>query len=171
MHITIATEDAARAVLPNLIDLVVRTVDDGASIGWLPPMPPIAAEDYWQGRLAAVAKGDAILLLAWEGEVLIGTAQLGLERRPNGVHRAEVQKVMVHPDARQRGVGKALMLVIEEQARAHQRSMLFLDTREGDPSEGLYQKVGFVRVGAIPNYVINPDGSFAATVLYAKILT
>jgi len=170
MYIEVASEEVARQAQPQLVNLIIRTVDDGASIGWLPPMPSAEAEAYWAGRIAAVHNDETILLLAWDAETLIGTAQLRLEQRPNGIHRAEVQKVMVHPNHRQRGIGKALMLTLEEQARHHHRSMLFLDTREGDASEGLYQKMGYARVGAIPNYVLNPDGDFAATVVYAKIL-
>lgn len=170
MHIDIATPETARAALPQLIDLMIRTVDDDGSIGWLPPMPHTEAEAYWESRLVAASKGDVVLLLAWENAVLIGTAQLALERRPNGTHRGEVQKVMVNPDFRQRGIGFALMTVIEEQARRHGRTMLFLDTRLGDPSEKLYAKCGYAKVGEIPNYVINPDGSLSSTVLYAKIL-
>lgn len=170
MHITIATPETARAALPQLIDLMIRTVEDGGSIGWLPPMPYAEAVTYWESRLAAVSQGDSILLLAWEDDILVGTAQLALERRPNGLHRGEVQKVMVNPDFRQRGIGFALMLKLEEQAQCHGRTMLFLDTRLGDPSERLYLKCGYAKVGEIPNYVINPDKSLSPTVLYAKIL-
>jgi acetyltransferase len=170
MHIDIATPETVRAALPQLIDLIIRTVDDDGSIGWLPPMPRAEAEAYWESRLAAVVRGNTVLLLAWEDTILVGTAQLALEYRPNGTHRGEVQKVMVSPDFRQRGIGFSLMTAIEEQARQHRRSMLFLDTRLGDPSEKLYVKCGYAKVGEIPNYVINPNGSFAPTSLYAKVL-
>jgi hypothetical protein len=60
--------------------------------------------------------------------------------------------------------------VLEGCAIQNNRSLLFLDTREGDPAEALYLKLGYVKAGAIPQYVRNPDGSLHATVVYYKIL-
>ena len=170
MRIEAANEALARKHLSQLNDLLVRTVDDGASIGWLPPMSDSAAAAYWQERFAAVGEGSCVLLLAWEGETLVGSAQLRLEQRENGIHRAEVQKVMVHPDHRRRGVARQLMRVLEDHARQNQRSLLVLDTRLGDPSEALYHQMGYEKVGEIPYYVINPSGSLHATVVYYKFL-
>lgn len=171
MQIESADAVIAEHHLRQLIDLLVQAVDGGASIGWLPPMQPSAAEDYWRGRIAAIHAGTCILLLVWDHNAIVGTAQLGLEQRENGNHRAEVQKVIVHPDHRRRGIARQLMHALEEQAIQHNRSLLFLDTREGDPAEALYRGLGYVRVGAIPNYVRATGGGFEATVVYYKILT
>lgn len=170
MRIEIATERSARAALPGLIDIVVDSVDNGGSIGWLPPMRTDAAASYWEERLAALARGDCVLLLAWVDDALAGTAQLNLAQRENGSHRAEVQKVLVHTRFRRRGIARQLMHHLEDCARQHERSLLFLDTREGDASEYLYQQLGYQRVGAIPRYVNSGGGRFDATILYAKIL-
>lgn len=170
MRIEIASQTAAEQNLAQLNALLINNVDSGASIGWLPPLQESEAESYWRSRFVEIGAGSRVLLFAWEHERIIGSAQLGLEQRENGNHRAEVQKVMVHTDFRQRGIGRALMQRLEECARQHQRSLLFLDTRQGDPSEALYLKTGYVRVGAIPNYVRNPNGDLVATVLYYKIL-
>ena len=171
MRIQPATAESAERYLPQLARLIVNAVDSGASIGWLPPMPEASAKAYWCDRFAAVREGKCVLLLALEGETVIGTAQLNLDQRENGLHRAEVQKVLVHPDYRQRGIGRRLMQAIEAQAAAHRRTMLFLDVREGDIAEGLYRAVGFTQCGVIPHYVVNGEGAFEATVLYYKILT
>lgn len=170
MHIENASEAAAQAHLGQLKALLVNAVNSGASIGWLPPLDEAEAERYWRSRLPEIGAGSRALFLAWEGERIIGSAQLGFEQRENGSHRAEVQKVMVHTDYRQRGVGRGLMLALEAFAIQQGRSLLFLDTREGDAAEGLYQKLGYTRVGAIPNYARNPGGGFAATVVYYKIV-
>ena len=57
---------------------------------------------------------------------------------------------MVHRRARRRGVGRALMLALEDHARQLGRTTLILDTRQGDPSEDLYRAVGWTFAGAIP---------------------
>lgn len=169
MHIENATQATAQQHLRPLMNLLINNVDGGASIGWLPPMKESAAQTYWYSRFAEIGAGSRILLLAWEAEILVGSAQLALEQRQNGSHRAEVQKVMVHTAYRRRGIARQLMQALEDCAIQHQRSLLFLDTREGDPSEALYTQMGYTRVGAIPHYVSDPGG-FSATVLYYKIL-
>lgn len=170
MRIEVASEALALRYLAQLNNLLINNVNSGASIGWLPPMQEAAAESYWRSRITEIGAGSRILLFAWEDELIVGSAQLGLEQRENGNHRAEVQKVMVHTDYRRRGIASELMRTLEDCAVQNDRSLLFLDTRQGDPSEDLYLKLGYVRVGAIPQYVRNPDGGFHATVLYYKIL-
>ena len=150
----------------QLAELIVTVVNDGASIGYLPPMAFADADAYWH----TVLSPNRVLLLAEEAGQIVGSAQLFLEPRPNGNHRAEVAKVMVHPTARRRGLGRSLMMRLEEIARRNERSLLVLDTRDGDPSNQLYQSLGFVEVGKIPNYCRSEKGGFDATVVYYKQL-
>lgn len=165
-----ATPATAQQHLDQLVALVINCVDDGASIGWLPPMQRSDAQAYWEGRVDALHTGTLIMLLALEEDRIAGTVQLALEQRPNGVHRAEVQKLMVHTTYRRRGIARQLMQRIEQLAVENQRRMLFLDTRRGDASEILYRQLGYVETGIIPQYVISPGGVFDDTVFYAKIL-
>jgi hypothetical protein len=44
-----------------------------------------------------------------------------------------------------------------------------LDTASGD-AERMYQRAGWVRVGAIPDYALWPDGGLCDTVLYYREL-
>jgi ribosomal protein S18 acetylase RimI-like enzyme len=78
---------------------------------------------------------------------------------------------MVHPDVRRRGLGRALMERLEAIARRNARTLLVLDTREGDPSNVLYQGLGFQEAGRIPNYCKSEHGGFDATVVYYKQLS
>ena len=86
----------------------------------------------------------------------MGTVQLIPASMPNQPHRADVAKLLVHPEARRRGYGRALMNVLEERTKELGRSMLVLDTRSSDPSRILYQSLGFQIAGEIPNYCRNP---------------
>lgn len=171
MNIEIATKTSTQENLDQLTDLLIHCVDTGASVGWLPPMPRKTAVDYWQSKAEAVAEGSTVLLFAWEDERIVGTVQLALEQRANGIHRAEVQKLLVHTNYRRRGIAQQLMAEIEAHAAQHKRVLLFLDTRRGDASEKLYRKIGYAESGIIPNYVISEDGSLDDTVLYYKMLT
>lgn len=152
--------------LTQLADLLVATVADGASVGYLPPLPWAKAVAYWQ----KVIKPHTVLLLAETDGRISGTAQLALESRPNGIHRAEVSKLMVAPAFRRRGIGRALMQAIETEARDRRRTLLILDTRADDPSNELYRALEYIVAGRIPAYALSAAGVLEDTVLYYKTL-
>ena len=161
---------AATDLVPQLCDLLGDAVNDGASIGFLPPLDGEEAAEYWRGVINAVDAGSTLLLAAFDSGDLIGSVQLALAMKPNAPHRAEVQKLMVQRRARGRGVARRLMSEIEALARQNGRTLLVLDTRQGDVSEKLYSSIGYIRVGAIPGYVYNADGTMSATVVYYRQL-
>ena len=152
--------------LSQLADLLVETVADGASVGFLPPLPWAKAVAYWQ----KVVNPHTVLLVADIDRRIAGTVQLALETRANGTHRAEVSKLMVASAFRRRGVGRALMEALEDEARSHDRTLLFLDSRAGDPSNDLYVSVGYTEAGRIPQYARSATGSLDGTVFYYKLL-
>ncbi len=100
----------------------------------------------------------------------MGSVQLALATRGNGLHRAEVQKLIVHRQARHQGIGRALMAALEDTAWQEGRWLLVLDTRQGDAAEQLYEKIGYVRSGTIPQYARSADGSLHTTVFFYKLL-
>jgi acetyltransferase len=156
---------------PALVELLQDAVASGASVGFLPPLDGAEAGAYWDGVATGLAEGTRVLVAAVDPALgLVGAAQLELATRPNGRHRAEVTKVMVDRRARRRGIGRALMLAIEAEARRHGRTTLVLDTRQGDPSEALYRGLGWTFAGAIPRYARSAGGRLDATALYYKLL-
>jgi GNAT superfamily N-acetyltransferase len=170
-HIESLTPDAIAACRPALVELLRDAVDSGASIGFLPPLGEGEATAYWQEVASALRAGTRVLLVAREGGGdVMAAAQLELATRPNARHRAEVSKVMVHRRARRRGVGRALMAAVEEEARRRARTTLILDTRQGDPAEALYRAAGWTFAGAIPCYARSATGALDTTALYFKLL-
>ena len=157
-------------VIDDLVTLLQGSVRGGASIGFLLPITEEAAIEYWREVETALQGSFRIMLLARTDEKVVGSVQLDLASRPNGSHRAEVIKLMVHCYWQNRGIGQALLKAIEQEARAARRTTLVLDTREGDPSEGLYLKMGYVRAGTIPEYARSIDGSLHTTVFMYKLL-
>jgi len=145
-------------------------VDSGASVGFLPPLGTDEASRYWDSVASAVQDGSRVLLVARQADRPVGTVQLDLATRANGLHRAEVIRLMVHRDARRLGLGRALMLAIEAEARRLGRTTLVLDTRQGDPSEHLYRQLGWVLGGNIPRYARSADGSLHTTAFYYKLI-
>ncbi|HUL52876.1 MAG TPA: GNAT family N-acetyltransferase [Opitutaceae bacterium] len=172
MKIEYLTGDAAASRRPELAALLVDAVKHGASVGFVLPLAEGEADDYWRKIGAEIAAGQRLLLAAFdEAGRLIGGAQLALESRPNGRHRAEVQKVMVLASHRGRGIGAALMARVEAEARARGRRLLHLDTSVGvGGATAFYDRLGYTRVGGIPDFAANPDGTLAANAIYYKRL-
>jgi acetyltransferase len=162
------TADQASALLPQLVALLQDVVAGGASIGFLRPLPADVALHFWHDVIGEVARGSRLLLVIREGDQVVGSIQLGLCLKPNGLHRAEVQKLLVHTAARRRGLGRVLMSAVEAEARAVGRSLLYLDTEPDQPAEVLYRKLGWTEAGAIPDYACTPDGRLHPTVLFYK---
>lgn len=156
------TEDAS-----GLTRLLVDVVGDGASIGFLPPLDQHVARVYWSTVLGDDVR---VWVVRQNGEV-VGTVQLHLATKQNGLHRAEIAKLMVHPSQQRKGIGRSLMLLAEGKAREEKRTLLVLDTREGDPSNLLYRSLGYIEAGRIPQFAESADGKLDATVIYYKLLT
>jgi acetyltransferase len=163
--------DEVGAYLTELAATLQEAVEDGASVGFLPPLAADEARDYWQGVVGALRDGSRVLLIArFPDGAVAGTVQLDLAMRANGRHRAEVSRLIVRRAAQRRGVARALMAALEDEARRLGRTTLVLDTRQGDPAEQLYQSLGWQAAGTIPQYARSADGTLAATVYYYKLL-
>ena len=60
---------------------------------------------------------------------------------------------------------------MKTEARAAKRSLLVLDTEQGSGAEKFYETIGYVRVGAIPQFALNFDGSeLIASMFFYKLL-
>lgn len=164
----------ADAALPALTSLLRACVAGGASIGWPTEPTEAVAQAFWRGCFDAVALGERELWVALEraGDPAsaVGTAQLALAGMPNGRHRAEVMKVMVHPRARRRGVAQTLLTQLERQALAQGRWLLVLDTLSGSDAERLYGRLGWQLCGRIPDYAELADGRCESTTVMFKRL-
>jgi ribosomal protein S18 acetylase RimI-like enzyme len=90
----------------------------------------------------------------------------------NQPHRAEVSKLLVHPEYRRRGLARRMMLELEGRAGKFRKTLLTLDTRTGDAAEPLYASLGFQTTGIIPGYCLDPDATGrldATTIMYKQL--
>ena len=148
---------ALPSVLDDLTDTLHACVHYGASVGFVLPFTTQEAADFWQTRVfPMVAAQHATLFVARHEGRVVGTVQLVPAPMPNQPHRADVSKLLVHPDFRRLGLGRALMSALQDKARALSLSLLVLDTRSGDPSQSLYASLGFQVAGEIPEFCRNP---------------
>jgi acetyltransferase len=156
----------------QLVDLLIDCVHAGASIGFLDSLSREEARDYWLSVTAKAGTGERTILVARDPSGnIVGSAQIAFETRPNGRHRAEVQKVLVLTAHRRTGIARQLMAEIETLAQSRQVRLLFLDTSEGKGGARLfYEAIGYSYVGGIPGYALDPDGSPAKNAIYYKEL-
>ena len=118
----------------DLGTLLIECVEAGASIGFMAPLAADEAEAYWRKVDSDLPGGSRLILVAREtpGGPIVGSAQLVLEARANGRHRAEVQKVMVRPAHRRRGLAGGVSRLVGADARS-QRNRLAEDRRGRGP--------------------------------------
>lgn len=163
----------AQARLDALSDLLHACVEAGASVNFVNPFTRAEATAYWRDKtFLPVADGLRDLFVIERDGQLLGSVQLDRDTPPNGCHRAEVTKLLVHPDARRQGLGTALMDALEVHAAGLGRTLLTLDTRTGDAAEPLYRGRGYIAVGEIPGYCRDPfDRGLDPTTIMYKPLT
>jgi GNAT superfamily N-acetyltransferase len=158
----------AREAASALADVLFDCVMGGASVSFMADMTLDDAEAFWRGEAEA---GDGRAILVAEDEAgIFGVVQVVPAWPPNQPHRADIAKLLVHRRGRRRGAAEALMLAAEEAAREMGRSMMTLDTITGGAADNLYEKLGWTRVGVIPDYALMPDGAMAATTVFYKAL-
>ena len=147
-------------------------VEGGASVGFMLPFDRERAEAFWVGALESASAGDRVVLVAEDPDagVILGTVQVVLTAPENQPHRGEISKMLVHRGARRRGIAEALMRAAEGAAREAGKTLLVLDTAS-DSAERLYERLGWQRVGVIPDYALWPQGGFVDTIVFYKHLS
>jgi GNAT superfamily N-acetyltransferase len=134
------------------------------------PLSRDKAVGFWRRVAAEAAAGGRMLLVARDAGGIIGTVQVvpaGLDNQP---HRADIAKMLVHRRVRRRGIGAALLLAAEEAACKAGKTLLVLDTVTGGDGERLYARLGWIFVGAIPDYALWPRGGLCSASVYYRRL-
>jgi GNAT superfamily N-acetyltransferase len=154
--------------LEGLAALTIDCVDGGASIGFMHPLSEAQARAFWQRVAAGVAAGERALLVAEDAESVVGTVQLLLAQPDNQPHRADLAKLQVHRRARGRGLAEALVRAAEQMAADCGKTLLVLDTVTGSAADRLYTRLGWQRVGEVPDFALWPRGGLCPTTFFYK---
>jgi GNAT superfamily N-acetyltransferase len=156
--------------LGELTDVLVDCVEGGASVSFMLPLNRERATAFWRTVADDVSSGRRALMIAEDEEGICGTVQLLLAQPENQPHRADLAKMLVHRRGRRRGIGVALMRAAESMARECGKTLLVLDTVTGGDAERLYPRLGWERVGVIPEYALMPDGKPCSTTVFYRRL-
>lgn len=151
--------------------LLVTCVNDGAGLSFQAPLAPEVARSYWRARARAVTTGGRAFLAGWTNGVMSGCVMLDFDTPADQRHRAEVKKLLVHPNARRRGLARALLRRAEQEAARAGRTLLTLDAHAGGAADILYRREGWTEAGRIPGATQAADGTFADTLIFYKRIT
>ncbi|KAJ7293896.1 acyl-CoA N-acyltransferase [Mycena rebaudengoi] len=176
---------AHAALLPALADIHIACIASGTVTTFVPPLNRDKIIEWWRARAADVQDGSRVIFMAFadsdaeaeaeaeaDSEVrLAGYVILHRPRTETMLFRGEVEKLLVSPDFRRRGIAWKLMQRLEADAQALGQTLLMLETTTGGAAETLYEKLGYNRLGVIPNSGVSPvDGSLVSGTFYWKQL-
>ncbi|UQY45467.1 GNAT family N-acetyltransferase [Erwinia sp. PK3-005] len=160
----------ALSELEALTDVLQGCVSAGASVGFIDPGDRQIMRNFWQDTFDGLERGDRVLLVARQEQRIVATVMVLWNMMPNGRHRAEISKLLVHPAARRQGIARQLMALAEQRVKQEGRSLMVLDTRSGDIASLLYLSLGWEIAGAIPYYAQSTEGVMdATTVMYKRL--
>ncbi|TMP38318.1 N-acetyltransferase [Pseudoalteromonas citrea] len=151
--------------LTDLLDLCIKS---GASLGFKTDVDKQQLTTYWEEINTQLQ--NRMFLGYFINNTLVGCVHYTRCQKQNGLHRAEIEKLLVHPQYQRLGIASALMHSIEREATKQSIELLVLDTQTGDKSEYFYQKIKYTKSGEIPHFVSDNNGVFFGTSYYFKIL-
>jgi ribosomal protein S18 acetylase RimI-like enzyme len=151
-----ATDASHERPSPRLVKIVPARVEDAALVHRITQQafaeyrgvldPPSGAHDETIHDVErAIERGGA--LLAWDGDVLVGSARF--EPTPDHLY---VGRVAVHPEHRRKGIATALMARMADIARELRLPAVQVGVRDSLPSNlRLYERLGFEVVAVEPH--------------------
>ncbi|MDO8679910.1 MAG: GNAT family N-acetyltransferase [Acidobacteriota bacterium] len=158
------------ALVEELAGVLIDCVDGGASVSFMHPLTRDRAVAFWRRVAQGVAAGERAVLVAEDAHGVCGTVQLTFDLPENQPHRADLSKMLVHRRVRRQGLGAALMRAAEGTARECGKTLLVLDAVTGGDAARLYERMGWTRVGDIPDYALFPKGGLCSTTVYYRNL-
>jgi len=153
-----------------LADVLINCVEGGASVSFMLPLTRERALVFWRRVAADVEAGRRALLIAEDAGGICGTVQLVFDLPENQPHRGDLAKMLVHHRARRKGLGEALMRAAEATAVDCGKTLLVLDAVTGGDAARLYERLGWVKVGDVPNFALYPEGGYCSTTYYYRDL-
>jgi len=135
----------------DLVRMWVAVTNAGGAVGFLPPIRQGQVEPVAAALFERLAGGVDHLVIARDGDVLVGWVILERNTEPIVAHWAWVKRLQVDPRRQSRGVGRALMGAVRALAR-HQLGLeqLYLTVRSDAGLETFYAGLGYREVGRMP---------------------
>ncbi|KAJ7510841.1 acetyltransferase [Mycena galericulata] len=165
------------ALIPSFADIHIACIEVDHTIAtFTPPLNREVIIAWWKERAAEAAAGRRFIVMAFAEDSagqkqLAGYAMLFRPLTQTGPFRGTIEKLLVSPNFRRRGIARKVMQKLEDEAKAHGQTLLMVDTVTGSPAEMVYPKLGYILLGIVPKYGISPlDGSLHGGTFYWKQL-
>lgn len=127
-------------LVPGIAAVHMSCITHDAMIAtFLPPLDASRVEDWWRARLGEAARGLRVIVLlvvggdeagagangdTAEGAEVVAVVMFTTGTSETVPHVAGVEKYMVSPAWRRRGLGRDVMLLLEREAKARGRTLL-----------------------------------------------
>jgi GNAT superfamily N-acetyltransferase len=147
-HLVSEVGPQAAASLGTLWTAVTRA---GGAVGFAPDAPEEDIRAAAEQAIEDVRAGREQLFVLDADGVLVGAVFLRRGAKATVRHRADVVRLMVHPDLQGRGWGKALLDAVVAHATAIGLEQLLLSARGGTTLPEFYAKQGWRQVGLFPD--------------------
>ncbi|KAL2061930.1 hypothetical protein VTL71DRAFT_7308 [Oculimacula yallundae] len=118
---------------------------------FLPPLSTPRMEAWWTARGAEVTAGSRHIVMQMATnpetgkEEVAGYVMLAMPESETGPFRGSVEKLLVSPRWREKGVARRVMVLLEEVAVKEGRGLLMLGTTKGSPAESIYPRLGYAK--------------------------
>ena len=153
----VSTRIGARAHLEELAAVLVDRVEGGASVGYLAPFPHDEARRVYEEYAADVERGRRVLL---------GRSRTGRSSAPPRSSRTASEPAAPGgrlararaPPVSRRGIARASWSGPSRRREREEGRRSCLDAVTGGDAERLYERLGWVKVGVIPNYASTRTG-------------
>ncbi len=147
--------DATDGDWPEIFPIFTAVVDEGKTYAYPENLPSDAARALW------MAEPPGRTVVAVEDDAITGTATMGPNRPGRGAHIATAS-FMVHPDQRNRGVGRALgEHMLGWASEQGYRGVQFNAVVEvNHAAVRLWQSLGFRIIGTVPGAFRHADDGY-----------
>jgi acetyltransferase len=139
--------DVHPGLAPALGTLWVAVIRAGGAVGFEPESPEADIRATAEQVVGEVAAGRELLLALGDEETLIGVVFLRPGTQATTDHRADLLRLMVHPDHQGRGLGRELVAAAVAEAGALGLETLLLSARGGTTLPEFYSRLGWTPVG------------------------
>ncbi|HEU0132090.1 MAG TPA: GNAT family N-acetyltransferase [Mycobacteriales bacterium] len=128
------------------------------AVGWLAVPGREETRAFLSQQLGLAAAGEGAVCLVRDEGVVQAVGFLNRFSAPVVRQNAEIRKVMVHPDARGRGLGRVVVTALLDRAVGMGVEVVLLDARGNNHgAHALYESLGFERRGSIPDFIAVGD--------------
>ena len=153
-----------------LADVLIDAIDSDAGVSFLHPLEPVRAQAFWR-EVAEDVEAAGAPCSSQRTRTASSARCSSSSRSPRTSRTGPTCRRCSSTGApAAAGLGAALLEAAEQTGRDCGKTLLVLDTNTGSDAERLYARMGWTRVGEIPDFSIQPRGGLRATTVFYKVL-